>query len=170
MTRIKSFLMFQVLIIKKFLIMILAMIDKPTILNRNSPQYRELLWKALCVHGDPAQAPFVICNLCSRPVSRNEDWHESHIGVPNANGGNKVGIAHRLCNLQDAYKNVIPMLRKADRLRKEHLGDARPSETPLPFGRKHPFMKKTRGGQIVPRLTQVERHQLMMTERWGDWE
>lgn len=149
--------------------MIAWMIDKPTILNRNSPQYRELLWKALCVHGDPAQAPFVICNLCDLPVSRDEDWHESHIGVPKALGGNKVGIAHADCNLEDGRKNVVPFVARANRMLKTNLGTALLSDTPLPFGRRDPF-RKTIKGKIVPRLTQVERHQLMMTDRWRDWE
>jgi hypothetical protein len=147
------------------------MIDKPVILNRNSADYRALLWKALCIHGDPAQESFVICNLCSRPVSHNEDWHESHIGAPKALGGIKVGIAHKLCNLEDGRTNVVPFVARANRMQKTYLGTATPSDTPLPFGRKS-ALSKTLKGPVVPRLSQTEKHQLLMAQRWqwSDWE
>lgn len=67
------------------------------ILNRNSPQYREKLWRA-CV--DPVTG-FVFCNVCGGRVLPTQAWEESHIGTPAALGGNTVGVAHELCNRMD---------------------------------------------------------------------
>jgi hypothetical protein len=110
--------------------------------------YREELWDACC---DPRLGVF--CNLCGGRVLPTEAWHESHIGVPKAWGGNAVGIAHAACNQLDNIVFVTPQSAKTKRMRRRHLGITGPglSATPLPGGRRDNVSKKL-NGEVVPRI------------------
>lgn len=135
------------------------------ILNKNPPRYRELLWRACCIPADPAPDGVVVCNLCFMPVEPGSEWDESHVGAPAALGGKEVGIAHRRCNQLDNNANVTPMVAKAKRQKRNHLGITSPglSETPLPFG-KRSKMKKTFRMGVIPRVSQSEAHRELMAK------
>lgn len=123
--------------------------------------YREKLWDA-CV--DPATG-WVFCNQCGGRVLPIDGWHESHIGVPKAWGGNTVGIAHACCNQLDNIKFVIPQSAKTKRMRRKHIGAASPglTEDALPAGRRS-GVSKTIKGKVVPRLTQAQKHRQTMAQ------
>lgn len=93
-----------------------------------------------------------ICNLCDEPVRLGSDWHESHVGAPKANGGTQTGIAHDRCNLEHAWRFVIPQIAKADRQRWAHTGAKLKSRRPLPGG-KFDAIKKKMDGTVVDRRT-----------------
>lgn len=131
------------------------------ILNHNSPKYREELWDA-CMD---AATGFVFCNLCGGRVQATEPWHESHIGAPKALEGNSVGIAHKRCNEMDNLTFVIPLVVRAKRLYRRHVGITGPGlgDTPLPAGRRSSFTKKL-NGKVEPRLTQSQKHARTMAQ------
>lgn len=93
-----------------------------------------------------------ICNLCDEPVRLGANWHESHVGVPKANGGSSVGIAHAACNLDHAHRFVTPQVAKADRQRWAHTGARLKSRRPLP-GSRGSTLKKKMDGTVVDRRT-----------------
>jgi hypothetical protein len=139
---------------------------------KNTRKDRERVWNARLIHGDPAQEPFVLCNLCRMPVDPGEAWDISHIGVPAAHDGQTVGIAHRACNHADNHVNVIPFVAKTKRMYRNHHGIDEPGLTPqaLPFGRKSKLRKKL-NGEIVPRRSgNQQHHDLMARMQPGDWE
>lgn len=127
------------------------------ILNANSPLYRELLWKAVASEREDGK---VMCNLCGLEVAPGDDWqpwkgdwHESHIGVPKAHGGNKVGIAHPRCNTTDNNDFVTPFVAKTKRLYRNHNGITGPGlgRKPMAAGRRSNVTKKL-NGEVVPRV------------------
>jgi hypothetical protein len=115
----------------------------------NSPRFRELVWLASLNHCGQ-----VICNICGGAVKCGEPWDVSHVGVPKAWGGDSGGIAHRQCNHDHGAKVVTPMVAKAKRQRRKHLGIAGNglSTRPMPCGRNSDF-KRTMRGAIVRRFT-----------------
>jgi hypothetical protein len=89
---------------------------------RFNSKRRDALWAAECFRAHVAGAGSLpICNLCGRPVSTTEKWHESHDPArPRCFGGRAVGVAHRVCNLQHGARVVVPAIAKAKRLRSRH--------------------------------------------------
>lgn len=143
------------------------------ILNKNSPKYRELLWRACCLGADglPATDGTVTCNLCQLPVQPGSDWDESHGPIPKAFGGAAVWIAHRRCNREHGAQVVTPMIAKAKRQERKHVGITRPGlgKTPLPCGRNTGFKKTMRHG-VVKRMSQSAMHREMVAKRNGGGE
>lgn len=144
------------------------------ILNANSPQYREFLWKAVANEREDGK---VMCNLCGLEVAPGDDWepwkgdwHESHIGVPKAHGGNTVGIAHPRCNMTDNNEFVTPFVAKGKRMYRNHHGITGPGlgRDALPAGRRSGVKKKL-NGEVVRRTTQAEEYQRVMAERHFGW-
>jgi hypothetical protein len=137
------------------------------LLNKHSPKYRELLWQA-CANENGGS---VICNLCEREVIAGDDWDQSHAGTPSALGGRTVGIAHRRCNREHGSSVVTPMVAKAKRQRRNHLGITGPGlgAASLPCGRNSGF-KKTMRGEVVERISQSRAHREMMAKRDGGGE
>lgn len=138
------------------------------ILNKHSPKYRELLWRACCLDcfGNPAPDGIVLCNICHMTVVPGDEWDESHIGAPAALAGKQVGVAHRECNRRHNNEVVTPMVAKAKRQKRRHVGITGPglSDQPLPCG-KRSKMKKTMRGEVVARVSQSEAHREMMRRR-----
>jgi hypothetical protein len=112
---------------------------------------------------------FPICPHCDQPVTPDQAWDRSHIGAPAALGGKRLGVGHRGCNQLDARKVVVPMVAKAERVRKRHVGITGPGlgRHAMACGRRSP-LKKTVGGRIVPRLTLAEQHRQLMRKRYGE--
>jgi hypothetical protein len=113
-------------------------------------RYRETIWEAAEVDGNGT----VFCNLCMGRVVGTEAWAISHVGAPAALGGTDVGVAHKLCNERDNLAFVIPLVARAKRLRRRHLGITGPglTDNPLPGGRRDNISKKL-SGEVVPRIT-----------------
>lgn len=139
------------------------------ILNKNSGKYRELLWKACCIDasGTPSDDGTVTCNLCGLTVAPGTDWDESHGPIPKAFGGASVWIAHRKCNRDHGAKLVTPMVAKAKRQRRKHLGIERPGlgKAKLPAGRDSRQRKKL-SGEVVERVSQIGLHRKFIRERF----
>lgn len=94
---------------------------------------------------------FPICNIpgCGLPVTPGQSWVESHFPVPHALGGTEVGVAHERCNKFFAEQVEVPLIAKAKRGRRKHIG-AHVTRHPLPGGR-HSKMKFKVGGGAEPR-------------------
>lgn len=114
--------------------------------RRLSSAQREALYDRCC-----GNAPFPICNIpgCARPVKPGEAWVESHFPVPHALGGTETGVAHDLCNRIYAANVEVPVIAKAKRVRRKHIG-AHVAQHPLPCGR-NSRQKKTIDGRVVAR-------------------
>jgi len=105
-----------------------------------------------------------ICNLCGLPVQKDQAWHESHEGdKPKAFGGTQTGIAHKRCNLSHGAAVVKPQVTKHRNVRARDTGSYRPSK-PWPGGRES-WARKTIGGQVVVRLSGLEKHRALMAKR-----
>jgi hypothetical protein len=101
---------------------------------------------------------YPICNLCDLPVMPGQAWDESHVGAPKSLGGTSTGIAHRRCNHEHGAAVVTPMVAKAKRNRRKHVGIAGVGlgRHPLPAGVRTKITKTMLRG-VQPRLTLSER-------------
>jgi hypothetical protein len=115
----------------------------------SSARFRETVWEASEVEGNGT----VSCNLCHGRVWPTDSWAVSHVGTPAALGGTDIGVAHKLCNDRDNISFVIPLVARAKRLRRRHLGITGPGlgDNPLPGGRRANVSKKL-NGEVVPRV------------------
>lgn len=112
-------------------------------------------------------AEFPACNIpeCGRPVKPGERWVESHFPVPHALGGTETGVAHETCNKFYAEQVEVPIIAKAKRIRRKHIG-AHVSRFPMQGGR-HDTRKRKIGGGVVareartPKLTMADFEQLL---------
>jgi hypothetical protein len=131
-----------------------------------SARYRERIWNTSCVDCDGKASPQPNCNLCGLPVFPGDAWQISHVGAPAALGGIDVGVAHFLCNQRHGQQVVRPMVAKAKRMRRRHIGAVSPGLTPdrLPGGRRSPLSKTFRRGVVV-RQTQIEKHWATLAAR-----
>jgi hypothetical protein len=138
------------------------MTDTRPRLNPNSPTYREQLWDK-CINPGTG---FVHCNLCGGRVLHTERWHESHIGVPAANDGSVVGIAHEICNLEDGHK-VTREIAKQKRMRRKFIGADRPGlgKHALPCGRDSDWTKPIHGPPARRVKERGAKHRAMMARR-----
>lgn len=143
------------------------------ILNKNSPKYRELLWKAVANEREDGK---VLCNICDMEVIPgddwepwNGDWHESHTGIPKAHGGFTVGIAHARCNLDDGHE-VTRFVAKGKRIFRKHHGIIASGRgpNPLPAGRRSDVKKKL-NGEIVPRLKERGSEHRRVMSQFPNW-
>jgi hypothetical protein len=102
-------------------------------------------------------AEFPTCNIpgCGRLVKPGEAWVESHFPVPHALGGLETGVAHARCNKLYAEQVEVPVIAKAKRVRRRHIG-AHVARHPLPCGRNSRF-KKTMDGRVVARAARAPR-------------
>ena len=89
-------------------------------------RYRERVWRASCVDCDGRHTIYPYCNLCGQPVRPGDLWDVSHEGAPAALGGRKVGVAHRACNQHHNHTEVTPMVAKAKRQHRRHIGASGP--------------------------------------------
>lgn len=101
----------------------------------------------------------VFCVHCGGEVHKDKPWDVCHLGIPNAHGGDLVGIGHRDCNRDDAVTFVIPYYWRTKRLKDRHTGITGPglSDNPLPAGRRSNVMKKL-NGKIEQRLSGSQKH------------
>ena len=130
-------------------------------------RYREKLWNACCVDSDGRPAPQPDCNICHLPVYPGDSWDESHDGAPKALGGRTVGVAHHQCNIEHGSAVVVPMVAKAKRQHRRHIGVAGPGMGPRPLpGGKRSNLKKTMGGGVIRRPKRFEVHHAAMARRY----
>jgi hypothetical protein len=129
-----------------------------------SARYRELVWEAAMVDGDRK----VFCVHCHCRVMPADAWDICHTGAPAALGGTDVGVGHRTCNIRDNIQFVTSFVAATKRKRRRHLGIIGPGlgDNPLPAG-KRSGVSKTLRGEVVPRLTQAQKHRRAMAERYG---
>lgn len=118
--------------------------------RRLSSTAREKLYDRCCGNNK-----FPICNLCPLPILPGQEWDESHEGAPHALGGTETGIAHRKCNREHGARVVTPMVAKAKRGRKKHIG-AWVARHPMQGGRASGISKKM-NGEVVARKTRAEK-------------
>lgn len=122
-----------------------------------SPRARADLWsREAALHPDG----FPRCNICGGAVQPGQAWDESHDpnGTPAAWGGTETGIAHAKCNRDHGAKIVGPMVAKAKRRHKKHIGSHGPGRgtKPLPCGRLS-RLSKTFSNGVVVRRSQAEK-------------
>jgi hypothetical protein len=110
---------------------------------------------------------FPICVHCDLPVTPGQAWDEAHIGTPRALGGKSTGVGHRRCNHIDNNLVVTPLVAKAKRVRRRHLGIAGPGlgRHPLPGGTRS-TVRKTVRGEVVPRVSLGERLERLRAKRF----
>ena len=94
-----------------------------------------------------------ICWRCQLPIDYIKDggWHVGHVDKPEALGGTKVAPEHISCNMQDAWKKVIPMIAKSDRIWMKQHGQKKPKK-PMP-GSRGSRWKKCVNGDVLDRIT-----------------
>lgn len=113
--------------------------------KRLTSAQREALWNSEAAKTNAAgRGVHPLCNLCGAPVFPGQKWHVSHIGAPAALGGTTIGIAHGPCNLRDNHENVTPMVAKAKRTYRKHIG-AHVSARPMDGSRDSRFKKRMDG-------------------------
>ncbi len=124
---------------------------------------REIVWERAFAEGNG----HVFCNLCGGEVHIGDEWEVSHVGAPAALGGVDTGVAHKFCNREHGLAYVIPMVAKAKRMRRKHIGAAGPgfTDTPLPAGRQSNRIKKL-NGKVEPRLPRYGKHARAMAALW----
>lgn len=107
---------------------------------------------------DAGRGEVPICNICDMPIAAGTGWHESHIPVAKALGGQRTGCAHVVCNLRHAALVVTPAVAKVKRVRNRHLGIVRPGlgRARFPCGKGSRLMKQV-NGRVVPRETQLDK-------------
>lgn len=130
---------------------------------------REQVWQLECLAAYQAgRGNYPICVHCDRPVTPSDAWDRAHVTVPRALGGKSVGVGHRRCNQQDNNQVVTPMVAKAERVRKKHVGIAGPGlgRSPMRCGRRS-SQRRTMRGQIVKRQTYAEQHRQFLRDRYG---
>lgn len=131
-----------------------------------SARERERVWSACCIDAQGRVSFCPTCNICGLPVRPGDDWDISHVGAPAALGGTSVGVAHRKHNREHGAKTVTPMVAKAKRQQRRHLGITGPglSSRPLPGGR-NSGAKKTFANGVVERKSQAELYRETMQKR-----
>jgi hypothetical protein len=112
-----------------------------------------------------------ICPHCELPVFETDDWDECHFlhksrAFGASNALDNVTPGHHACNLRHGAEVVTPAKAKADRIRRRHIGAARPGtgRHPLPGGRRSGF-KIAIGGGTRPRTTSAQRHAAFVASR-----
>ncbi len=69
------------------------------------------------------EAEYPTCNLCLLPITRGQEWDESHNPyLPRALGGLVDGIAHRKCNRDHGAQHDVPLIARITRLRQKDIG------------------------------------------------
>jgi hypothetical protein len=110
---------------------------------------------------------YPICNICNQPVLPSDAWDESHAPEhPKALGGKSVAIAHRTCNRDHGAQVVVPLLAKAEAVRKKYLGITGPGlgKSPMQGGRRSDFSRGV-DGRVKPRLTLAQKHAQFLQRR-----
>lgn len=107
---------------------------------------------------------FPTCNICGNPVDGvREPWDESHDPdlPPRCWGGMVTGIAHRECNRRHGAEVVVPMVAKAERGYRKHIGAHKPRHK-LPGGRDSNIKIKIGGGVVArrPRIVRFSEREL----------
>ena len=134
---------------------------------RFGSRQREATWQCEALAAYKAgRGQLPICNLCDLPVEPTQAWDRSHAGAPRSLGGKSVGVAHLLCNRLDGQQIVVPMVAKAERVRKRHFGITGPGlgKYPMKAGKRSSISKTVRG-QVVSRLTGAQKHARAMRKR-----
>ena len=129
---------------------------------------REQVWQLECLAAYRVdRGEFPICVHCDLPVTPDQAWDRSHVTVPRALNGKSVGVGHRKCNQHDNNKVVTPMVAKAERVRKKHVGITGPGlgKHPMQCGRRSRTTKTMSGG-VKPRLTSAQRHRAFLAKRY----
>lgn len=110
---------------------------------------------------------FPICNICQIEVLPIDAWDESHAPEhPKVFGGKSKAIAHRKCNRDHGAQVVVPLVAKADAVRKKFLGITGPGlgKHPMQAGRRS-GISRGMDGRIKPRLTLSQKHQAFLAKR-----
>ena len=137
---------------------------------RFGSKLREQVWKLECFAAYQAgrtDGSHPICCLCDLPVTPDQAWDRSHVGVPRALGGKSVGVGHRRCNQLDNVQVVTPMVAKADNVRKKFVGIKGPGLGPAPMqcGRRS-RRTKTMSHGVQPRKTGAQKHREFLLKRY----
>ncbi len=122
--------------------------------RRLSSTARERLWNSCrAVDAKGTLEDYPRCNIpgCGAFVTPGQRWAESHYPVMKTNGGTITGVAHARCNFLFWCDVEAPILARAKRARRRHIG-AHVSQHPLPGGRGDP-RKRTMAGRVVDRRT-----------------
>ena len=115
---------------------------------------REELWNAEAAKAlRDGRGTFPICRLCDLPVFPGQRWHDNHDRhLPRAIGGERDGLSHERCNIMHARTHDVPLIAKAKRIRRKHIG-AFQTRTQMRFGR-YDKLKKKMDGTVVLRSTE----------------
>jgi hypothetical protein len=110
---------------------------------------RRAIWER---EADKHASGLVFCWRCTLLIDPlKHEWHCGHVDKAHAFGGTEMRPEHKDCNMQDAWKNVIPAIAKSNRVWSRQ-NEKRKSRNPMP-GSRQSNMKKCVDGRVIDRRT-----------------